>query len=120
MKTLFFLFLMIFVSCKAADPKLPEDVLTQEQMVSLLIDFYLIEGKVRVLKQPQDSAVSVFNVFEEELYQKHQTDSIQHLHSYNYYLQHPKELNEIYVAVVDSLNLREKVVKKNKESSTEP
>ena len=104
------------MSCRANDPKLPMDVLSQEQMVSLLIDFYLIEGKVRVIKQPQDSAVSVFHVFEQELYKKHQTDSTQHMLSYNYYLDHPKELNEIYIAVVDSLNLREKVLKMKKES----
>ena len=117
MKTLFFLAILILLGCKDRDSELPENIMSKDQMVALLIDFYGIEGKVKVLKQSQDSAETIFKIYEKELYEKHQTDSEQHLISYNYYLDHPKELNEIYVAVVDSLNLREKMLKKNTDSS---
>ncbi len=105
----FLAFLIISLTGCARERKLPDGLLTADQMVPFLIDIHIAEAKIKVLKLDRDSSQAFFRRLEEDTYQKHQiTDSI-YLTSYDYYLEHPDLMVEIYERVIDSLSLREKV-----------
>jgi hypothetical protein len=92
--------------CKR-EPDRPASVLTEAEMVQVLMDIYIGEEKVNRLALSRDSAEVVFDALNERIMQKHGTsDSIVSI-SLNYYLNRPKELEKIYAIVIDSLQLQE-------------
>lgn len=97
--------IIFLLSCK--DSGTPAGVLSKAEMVQVLTDVYITEEKVKILNLPLDSSRAVFNVMKERIYSEAgTTDSIYQL-SYEYYLDHPKEMELIYTALVDSLQLKE-------------
>ena len=106
MQKLLFVFLfLVWAACSS--PKRPEGVLTQAQLSALFIDIYLAEARLEVLPMAKDSSVRYFVPFEERLLKsKSISDSILR-QTYSYYLSHPKELEQVYDAVIDTLVLRE-------------
>lgn len=96
-------------ACSEDKQEEPANLMTKEQMVAFLIDSHLAEGNLQAINIEPDSLAVIFNSFEQELYVKHQVDSAQFMKSYHYYLHHVDELSNIYDAVIDSLNLREKM-----------
>ena len=90
----------------------PSQLLSQQEMVSFLIDLHLAEAKMNYIEiGKNDSLEIVFRNYEKYLMNQHGfTDSV-YLQSYEYYLDHMELLDEIYSDVVDSLsvmNSREK------------
>ena len=82
-------------------------VLTHPEMVKTIIDVYVAEQKVTALNLKRDSAEFIFKKLNAKVLEaNHVQDSVLKK-SFDYYLGHPKEMEEIYSAVVDSLNLRE-------------
>ncbi len=111
MQKLLFVFLFIGItSCNS--PKKPVGVLTQPQLSALLIDIYLAEARTENLPVHngppiKDSTIRYFIPFEQKLLKgRNISDSVMKL-TYTYYLAHPKELEKVYDAVVDTLVLRE-------------
>lgn len=101
---------MVSLSACTGDNAVPDYVIGKERMVPFLIDIHLTEAKIKILKVDHDSSMAFFRKLEEEVYQKHQiTDSI-YMKSYNYYMNHPHLLLEIYESVIDSLSLKEKLI----------
>ena len=99
---------MAMFAC-SKDSEVPDWVVSKERMVPFMIDIHLAEAKIKVLKLNYDSSLAFFRKLEDDVYEKHQiTDSI-YLESFNYYLNHPDLLLEIYEQVIDSLSLKEKV-----------
>jgi hypothetical protein len=88
----------------------PEGVLSREEYAAWLIDVYLAEA--RLATQPRDSASPLFFSFEKKLQQRHGLSDSVLKHTYQYYLNHPDQLEQVYVAVVDSLSLREQRYKR--------
>ena len=89
--------------CDSNEP--PQGVLTQQQYAAWLIDVYLAEA--RLASHPRDSASPLFFSFEKKLQQRHGLSDSVLKRTYQYYLNHPDQLEQVYVAVVDSLSLRE-------------
>ncbi|MEQ8548362.1 MAG: DUF4296 domain-containing protein [Cyclobacteriaceae bacterium] len=82
-------------------------MLSQSEMVNLLIDVHLLEAKVQKLYLTKDSAVQVYNYFEKKLLEQHDVnDSVYNL-SLNFYLKEIGEFKTIYDQVVDSLLARQ-------------
>jgi len=96
----------IFFSCDKE--KAPKDILTQDQLTKIMIEFYLGEAKLSNYTLPYDSARKLFIPFEAAVLQKYQVSDSTLLKTYQYYFDHPKELEKIYEIVIDSLNLRER------------
>ena len=109
MKKYFLAFLVAF-GCADTPVEKPENLLSTEQMTAFLIDSHLVEGNLQTIKINRDSLEKIFYTMEKDLYQKHQIDSAQFMQSYHYYLHELDELSEIYDAVIDSLNLKEKML----------
>jgi hypothetical protein len=107
MQKLVFIFLF-FCWCACSPPKKPKDVLTQEQLCALLVDVYTAEARLDPMPITKDSAIHFFIPYEQKLLQaKGIPDSILKK-TYSYYLAHPKEFEQVYDAVIDTLTLHEK------------
>jgi hypothetical protein len=96
---------LLVVSCKREES--PADVLSREQMVKVLSELYLTEEKVNKLSLNRDSAALVFNYFNDEVFKKVGTTDSVFRRSMDYYMERPKEIEKIYAALIDSLNLQE-------------
>jgi len=102
------LFLLTFSCVKKPTP--PDGIMSQQEMIDLLIDLHIIEAKISMSRIPNDSIKLFFDEVEDSLYHKHHvTDSIYKM-SYQYYLENIDLMEEIYSAVVDSMSLRERIL----------
>ena len=105
-KTIFSLIMLTAIACQDGSNQI---VMSREDMAAYLIDIHIAEAQVQNLRLKKDSAEVVFKIYEDYLLEKNGiTDSL-FISSYNYYLQHPKELEEIYAIVVDSISVRSSV-----------
>ena len=101
-------FIVLLGAC--AQEQKPKQLLTDEQMVRVLMDIYLTEEKLTGLALARDSADKIFPLFKEKIYESAQINDTIFNQSMEYYLAHPKKLERIYTAVIDSLMLREQAV----------
>lgn len=103
----YILLMLVLMLAQCGDEKKPKGLLTQDQMVSLMVDVYLAEARLSAKGISRDSASKLFAPFEKKLLtQKGLTDSVLKA-NYTYYLERPKELEIILDAVIDTLSLRE-------------
>jgi hypothetical protein len=112
-KLFYISFLFIILGCSGNIKKLPEGIMTKDQMVAYLIDLQLTEAKIASLKLPEDTVKLFYDQVEKELYKRHHISDSTYLKSISYYLYDVKGIEEIYSAVVDSLSLRERLQNTN-------
>jgi hypothetical protein len=104
------LVLSLALAFACAPEQKPTHILSDEEMVQVLMDIYLTEEKVNRLALPRDSAQKIFALFKERVMKNaHIPDSL-FIQSMEYYMEHPKKLERVYTAVIDSLLLREQAV----------
>ncbi len=109
--------LLCAFSCTTPKKEMPKDVLTKPQLTSFMIEMYVAEAHLEAISMPKDSAIKLFIPYEEKLKQKFAISDSTLKKTYQYYLEHPKDLEEVYDALIDSLNLKEqKTIKDNKPS----
>ncbi|MDX1627192.1 MAG: DUF4296 domain-containing protein [Fulvivirga sp.] len=99
---------VILAGCK--DDR-PEEILTEEKMTGILLDIYSAEGKVSSLNIRRDSALAIFSVYEQKIFEQHGVEKDRYKQSLSYYYNHPEQLGRIYEGVLDSLNIRDKKIK---------
>ncbi|HEU5146791.1 MAG TPA: DUF4296 domain-containing protein [Chryseosolibacter sp.] len=87
--------------------KKPEGILSRAEMVSIMEEMYIAEEKVNHLTLKRDSAKIVFEAMEERVFEKAAVSDSLFKRSFDYYMEHPREMELIYTALVDSLQLRE-------------
>lgn len=87
------------------------DVLTEDQMVGLLKDFYLQEARYKENRLTEDSAVLVLTRLRGGYAKDHGYSDSAIDRSMLYYLDHPDVLNRLYDRVIDSLVLQEQRLK---------
>ena len=105
-KTIFSLIMLTAVACQQGSN---ETVMSKEDMASYLINLHIAEAEVQNLRLKRDSAEVAFDIYENYLSEKNGISDTLFINSYNYYLRHPKELEEIYAVVVDSISVRSSV-----------
>lgn len=106
-----FLFLTILASCIEPE-KPPANLIPKERMVEILIDLHLSEARVGQFNfRTYDSTKALYSDYEMDIFKKYKVDSAAYNKSYQYYLQNTKMMEDIYTAVVDSLSLRENLMK---------
>lgn len=112
MKRLIILFLLLSACANTEQP--PQNLLSKPKMVDVLVDIHIAEAKAnRIQLRSYDSTQAYYRKLEREVFEKHKVDTAVYRMSYKYYMNHMKELDEIYTAVVDSLSLRESLGKIN-------
>ncbi|QKG52075.1 DUF4296 domain-containing protein [Hymenobacter sp. BRD67] len=88
----------------------PPKLLTKQQMVSLLIRFHLLEARLESGRFSPDSSRAQFLSMQRDIlwhYGIAEEDS-SFQRSYYYYASHKKDLDDIYAAVIDSLDAQQK------------
>lgn len=85
---------------------LPLRILTEQEMVKVLADIYVAEEKASRLGIQHDSIKKIFPKIEVKVFERAGvTDSLFN-RSMEYYKANPKRLEDIYTALIDSLNLK--------------
>ncbi|MEJ1237604.1 DUF4296 domain-containing protein [Chryseolinea sp. T2] len=96
---------LLLLGCSKRDK--PKGLLGQSEMVRAMTEVYLVEQKVSTVGVSRDSTSQMFRYMSPEIFKKLGTsDSIFRL-SFDYYMKNPVLMEEIYTALIDSLNLRE-------------
>lgn len=85
----------------------PKELLSENEMVNVLIDIHLTEGIASALPIAYDSSQVLYTLLEQEVFTKHQVQDSVFTKSLIYYLQDPAIMDRIYARVVDSLVVRE-------------
>ncbi|WP_254152399.1 DUF4296 domain-containing protein [Chryseosolibacter indicus] len=93
-------------SCTRSE-KLPAGILAKEEMIKILKEVYISEEKVNRLGLNRDTSEKVFNYMEGKVYEKYGVPDSVFDASFDYYMDRPKEMEQIYTALVDSLQLME-------------
>jgi len=96
-------FFLIF-SCKNRDYE-NDLYLPKDKMINILIEIHLLEEKVNQLNYSEDSLRNIYELFEKEIFEKYDVSDEEYRKSYSYYFFDPKQLDEIYQSVIDSLNV---------------
>jgi hypothetical protein len=100
------LLLMLSTSCREKE-KETKGILTKTELSAFLIEMYLAEARIDNLSIVKDSAIKLFLPYEEKLMKKFNLADSTLKKTYQYYIDHPKEMEMVYDAVIDTLNLRE-------------
>ncbi len=115
MKRNFWLLIIIVVlSCSRRD-KLPDRIMKEQEMISFLVELHTIQSQVQNLRLPADSSEILFIVLEKDLLSKMNVRDSTFYESFSWYLDHADMMYDIYSAVVDSLSLRNSLVRKVEE-----
>jgi hypothetical protein len=97
---------VLVVSCGTTEKK-PEGILPKPEMVRILTDIYAAERKIEKIGLQPDTNKIIFENFERRIFEKNGTSDSLFKISFDYYVDRPKELQEIYTALVDSVSLKE-------------
>ena len=98
--------ILLSLSCSKKE-RVPEGVLSQGQMVSVLSELYIVEQKISTLGVKRDSLTQLFDAMKGRVFEETGVQESVFEKSLDYYVDHPKSLEEIYTVLIDSLNLRE-------------
>lgn len=105
LRTFFLLVIVLWmVSCGESRP---EGVLSKEEMVQVMEELYIAEEKVNYLALSRDSAKKVFEVMGAKVFESAATTDSAFKRSFDYYMERPRQMEVIYSALVDTLQLRE-------------
>ncbi|HMJ68948.1 MAG TPA: DUF4296 domain-containing protein [Cyclobacteriaceae bacterium] len=100
------LIILVF-SAGCQQEKMPPGVLSKEDYAEYLVNIYVAEAKLNTLAITPDSAMKLFQPYEQSLQQKFGKSDSAVQKTYQWYLSHPREWEEVYTAVIDTLNLLE-------------
>ena len=99
--------LIVFAFSCSDKRQAPQGILTHDQMVTVMSELYITEQKVTTLGLKRDSLEQIADVMKDKIFVKVGVTDSAFRKSMDYYMDHPQELELIYTALVDSLNLRE-------------
>lgn len=97
--------IVFFVLCACnSKPAVPDGILSEETMQSVLMEVHLAEAIVTAdFQKGIDAKLRQQNLIDSLLLDK-QIDHQTFLASYEYYLAHPERMDSIYTHMIDSLN----------------
>lgn len=100
-----FIFSILAVSCDTES--VPSHILSEDQMVNVLIDIQLTEGMVSSLPISYDSSQVLYTLMEKDVFIKHGLPDSVFINSMLFYLEDAGKMDKIYSRVIDSLVVRE-------------
>lgn len=104
---LIFSMTILFVVAGCQREQKPVGVMSKEEYAKFLVSVYVAEAKLNTYVLTPDSSMSLFLPYQQVLEKKFNTSDSVVQKTYQYYLAHPIELEEVYTAVIDTLNLLE-------------
>lgn len=91
----------------SCEERRPDEILSKAEMVRVMEELYIAEEKVNHLALSRDSARRVFDVMGAKIFQSAAISDTVFRKSFDYYMERPREMELIYTALVDTLQLRE-------------
>ena len=85
----------------------PDGVLSRQEMVQVMEELYLAEEKVNHLALSRDSSKKVFEYMGRKVFENAAISDSVFRRSFDYYMERPREMELIYTALVDTLQLKE-------------
>ncbi|MHA7131988.1 DUF4296 domain-containing protein [Algoriphagus namhaensis] len=107
MKKLLPIIFLLIVSFSCAEKEKPEFVISEDKLVSVLVDIHIAEGISSSLPIPYDSSMVMYSLLEKDLFEKHEVSDSVFTESLIYYLRFPEVMDEVYARVVDSLSKKQ-------------
>lgn len=98
---------IVLVSCGGNEK--PEDLLSEDKMVEILVDIHLAEGFVQSLSIPYDSSKVLYPILERQIFEKHGIADSVYINSLEHYLLDAAKMEYLYERTIDSLTIREKI-----------
>ncbi|MFC5625323.1 DUF4296 domain-containing protein [Algoriphagus winogradskyi] len=105
---IFGFFILLIVGCVSETE--PEDYLSQDKMVEVLIDIHSTETLVQEMPFSNDSLNALYKLLEKDVFLKHEVSDSVFTRSMLYYLHDVAEMERIYFRVFDSLDVRVKEI----------
>ncbi len=118
LKKVFLLAVIVLLGACKSDPEIPDNILSEPEMVQVLIDIRIAEGQVNGLSLNVDSANGLFHHLEKRIFEKYEIDSADYLDSYEYYMLNPQKFLRITDIVIDSLKVRQQRLNAPKEEDS--
>lgn len=115
--------LLILISCDSPEKK-PENIISQENMVSILIDIQVLEAIYNTRLIHEEDRNERMDRYYKEIFENHQTTIDIFNESYSYYQENPVILDAIYEEVLEKLEAMQteaetKVIKAKEEKKAE-
>lgn len=102
---IYFLLICFVLSCtEKATTKIPEGILSEAKMISLLTDIQLIEGAVSKKMIDRAANKKESSRYYRKAFEKHGITRDQFDESINFYTENPKDMQEIYEKVLVELS----------------
>ncbi|HEV7351486.1 DUF4296 domain-containing protein [Telluribacter sp.] len=99
---------LVLLACESEE-KPPQNIIPEKKMAAILADVHLAEARVsRMQLQSLDSSTMVFNQLQNQIWKKHQVDTLRYKESYAFYTTHPSYMTRIYEQVLKNIEAREK------------
>ena len=102
---------LIVAGCKKEDEKPPIGIMDKKELAAFLVDVYLAEAQLDSRPISKDSAMKLFIPHEEKLLEKWGLKDSTLKVTYQYYMNHPKDMELVFDSVIDTLSLREQQIK---------
>lgn len=99
------LVLWFAAACKKNPDKLPQGILSPEQMKAILVDIHLAKGARTQQLLPDELMKNPDKVLL-EITRAHNTDTTAFQASYRYYVSRPEQFQKIYKQVITTLDTR--------------
>lgn len=98
--------LLFLVACTSDGNTPPADVLSKDKMTMVLADIHLAESAVSSRELSRDTSIYLYRELEKQVFEKHNISKADFLRSYQWYSEHIEEYKDIYVHLVDTLNVQ--------------
>jgi hypothetical protein len=104
MKIPIFILCLILLSCGDSKTEIPQDILSENNFISLLKDIHLAEAKFEIHKtKGMENAKNELAHNYSAIYETHAITADDFEKTLDYYAQHPEQLEKIYTHVLEQL-----------------
>lgn len=113
-KNLIAIILLTLFACNEEAEIIPDNVLSQEKMVSVMVDVQLVEAALSVDKLKGDEAKEAAANYYNSVLKQHNLSKEEFDVSFKYYAEHPVFMAQIYDAMLNELSKRQAEVENEK------
>lgn len=99
--------LLLFTSCSPQSEKIPDGILSKDKMIAVLFDIHVAESSVNSRGMTNIQLNQLVSVKYEDIMKKHGTTYAIFKESFDYYLHHPDQFEEVYQEIVNQLTAME-------------
>ncbi len=106
---LFFVFTFM-LACKDGKDNLvnmPDNLIAPEKMQKIISELHMIDGLINQQGFAADSAKKIAVEYYAFVYKKYAVNELDFNSSFKYYISNPKDMDSIYIKVIEQLNMEE-------------